>query len=131
MKKTLLILPLTLIMLFVLAVPVLAQGPNGDGSRVLFGQNLTLQAEETIRGDVVVFGGNLNAMEGSTIEGDVVIFGGNATITGSSAWVSSWIKITPDSAIQEPIERSIPPAMITMPAPSAYRPCSPIWRVKF
>jgi len=84
MKKTLLILPLTLIMLFVLAVPVLAQGPNGDGSRVLFGQNLTLQAEETIRGDVVVFGGNLNAMEGSTIEGDVVIFGGNATINGTA-----------------------------------------------
>lgn len=63
-----------------LAAPVLAQEPLGD--QVLFGNNLSLKAEQKVDGDVVIFGGSLDMANSSQVDGDVVIFGGNATING-------------------------------------------------
>ncbi len=81
MKYKFLTITLSVILSLLFATPVLAQGPNGD--QVIFGQNLTLQAEEKIQGDVVIFGGNVTMPVASEIDGDLVIFGGNAEINGT------------------------------------------------
>ncbi len=65
---------------FTLAAPALAQEPLGD--QVLFGSNLSLEAEQKVVGDVVIFGGNFDMAHSSQVDGDVVIFGGNADING-------------------------------------------------
>jgi cytoskeletal protein CcmA (bactofilin family) len=80
MKHKFLALTLMLFLLLALAPPALAQGP--DGGRVIFGNNFTLEAEQTVEGDVVVFGGNVTTEKSSTIEGDLAVFGGNVNING-------------------------------------------------
>jgi hypothetical protein len=49
----------------------------------VFGDNLTLEEDETISGDVVVFGGNVTMKESSRIEGELAVFGGKAKIEGT------------------------------------------------
>jgi hypothetical protein len=81
MKQKLITLTVVLILLLALAPPALAQGP--DGSRVIFGSNFTLEAEQTVDGDVVVFGGNATIEKSGTVEGDMAVFGGNVNIDGT------------------------------------------------
>ena len=81
MKQKFLVIALTLVLLLALAPSALANGPGGG--RVIFGNNLTLKAEETVDGDVVVFGGNVTLEKSSTIKGDLAVFGGNITIDGT------------------------------------------------
>ena len=83
MKQKLLTLSLILLLFLVLAPPALAQGPDGSGSQVIFGNNFTLETEKTVDGDVVVFGGNVTTEKSSTIEGDLAVFGGNVNIDGT------------------------------------------------
>jgi cytoskeletal protein CcmA (bactofilin family) len=64
------------------ATPVHAQeGARGAG-QIVFGRNVSLEAGETVDGDLVLFGGNLTAGADSRILGDAVVFGGNVVIAG-------------------------------------------------
>lgn len=81
MKRKLLIIILSLTLSLIFATPALAQGPAG--AKVVLGDNLVLEGEQTLNRDVVVFGGNVSVDASSTINGDLVIFGGNATINGT------------------------------------------------
>lgn len=71
---------LSIILLVVLAVPVLADGPDGDV--VIFGDNYTLRSGQSIDGDLFVYGGNVDLEEDSEVEGDVIVFGGQVDIRG-------------------------------------------------
>ncbi|MGH2521435.1 MAG: hypothetical protein ACRDH2_02925 [Anaerolineales bacterium] len=66
---------------FMLAGVVYAD--NGDGDKVIFGDNFTLGADETLNGDLVVLGGNVDIEEGATVAGNVVVLGGNVDIAGN------------------------------------------------
>lgn len=57
---------------------VLASGPL-EG-KVIFGQDFTLAAGETLNGDLAVFGGNVSIEEGATVDGSMAVIGGNATV---------------------------------------------------
>jgi hypothetical protein len=81
MKRKIIALFITLMVSLMLATPAFAQGPS-DAGRVVFGEDFTLKAEETINGDLVVFGGNVTTETSSTIDGSLVVFGGNAEING-------------------------------------------------
>jgi hypothetical protein len=86
MKKTNKLFTLML-MLAVLLLPtsaVYARGASGgllDG-RVIFGDNFTLESDDTLTGDLVVFGGNVTVEEDAVIVGDAVVIGGNVTLDG-------------------------------------------------
>ena len=67
-------------LMLVLAPPVLAQG--GQGGRVVFGRNVTVAADEVVRGDLVVFGGDVTLEPGSRVQGDVLAVGGSVRIDG-------------------------------------------------
>lgn len=104
MKRKIMTLAVTLLLLVITATPVLAQEPEegSKGDQVIFGENYTLQAgqrhngslailggnvtleaESTVGGDMFVLGGNLTVEPGSTIEGDLAVFGGNADVDGT------------------------------------------------
>lgn len=83
MKTKLLTILLILMFSLTMATPALAQGPGDGEGRFVFGGNLTLQEEETVKQGVIVFGGNFSMPASSTVEGDVAVFGGNATIDGT------------------------------------------------
>ena len=63
-----------------LALPVFAQGD--DEGKVVFGGTFTLEAGDTLNGDLVVFGGEATLEEDSLVRGDVAILGGTATVGG-------------------------------------------------
>jgi len=74
-------------LLALLLVPtgaVHAQGPNpgGNGGRVIFGSNFTLESGESFNGDLVVFGGNVTIEENAEMNGALVVFGGTAESNG-------------------------------------------------
>lgn len=74
---------LALVLLTIFATPALAfQGTLPDG-QVVFGEDYTLEAGETLDGDLVVFGGNVELVAGSHVNGDVVVWGGNAEVAGT------------------------------------------------
>lgn len=81
MKKKIFIIFATLILSSLFSTPVFAQGPSANG-RVVFGDDFTLKAEETLKGDLVVFGGNVTTEKSSEVNGSLVVFGGNADIQG-------------------------------------------------
>jgi hypothetical protein len=80
MKQIYLSLRLALLLFLLLTLPAFAQEPGGG--RVIFGNNFTLNAEETVGDSLVVFGGNVTTKNSSTIKGDLVVFGGNAEVGG-------------------------------------------------
>jgi hypothetical protein len=87
MKNTikLFTLMLTLALLLLPASAVHADGfTTGllDG-RVIFGDNFTLESDETLTGDLVVFGGNVKIEEDALVQGDMVVIGGNVTLDGT------------------------------------------------
>lgn len=81
MKRKILTLILSLVLLFSFASPAFAQEP--DGAQVVFGENFTLEAEKTLDRDLVVFGGDVTLEKSSQVEGDVVVFGGNVQVDGT------------------------------------------------
>ena len=86
MKTTLKLLTLMLAVAIVL-VPTSAVQARGTSSglldgRVIFGDNFTLEKDDTLTGDLVVFGGNVTVEEDATIQGDTVVIGGNVNMDG-------------------------------------------------
>lgn len=81
MNQKLLTLLLSLVLLLGFAPPALAQG--ADGGQVIFGDNLVVEAGQTLKRDVVVFGGDVTVQATGKIEGDLVVFGGHANIDGT------------------------------------------------
>ncbi len=67
-------------LMLVLAPPVLAQG--GGRGQVVFGRNVTVAADEVVRGDLVVFGGDVTLERGSRVQGDVLAVGGSVRVDG-------------------------------------------------
>lgn len=51
--------------------------------KVVFGGVYTLEAGETLDGDLVVMGGIATLEEGSTVDGDIIVMGGTLQIDGS------------------------------------------------
>jgi len=88
MKKT----TFKLLTLFILVILLLtptssayAQGPNpGDGGRVIFGSNFTLEKGDTFNGDLVVFGGNVTIEEDTSLNGNLVVIGGTIKSNGET-----------------------------------------------
>ncbi len=81
MKRKILTITFSLLLMLTFATPAFAQGPSG--AKVVFGENFTLEAEKTIDDDLVVFGGNVTLKPGSTVNGDLAVFGGNVTVDGT------------------------------------------------
>lgn len=75
--KGILILLLVLILIFPVRV---AQARGLAQGRVIFGENFTLPAGQTLEGDLVVLGGNVTLEKGSIVLGSVALLGGNAEI---------------------------------------------------
>ena len=66
-----------LVLTFVPATTVYAQGPNPDGDgQVIFGSNFTLESGDTFDGDLVVFGGNVTLEDETILNGNLIVFGG-------------------------------------------------------
>jgi cytoskeletal protein CcmA (bactofilin family) len=88
MKK----ITLKLFTLFVLASLLLvpthsayAQGPNpGDGGRVIFGDNFTLEKGDTFNGDLVIVGGNVTIEEDANLNGNLLVIGGTIKSNGET-----------------------------------------------
>jgi lipopolysaccharide export system protein LptA len=71
-----------LALLLLPASPAYAQGSGGDGGRVIFGSNFTLESEEEFNGDLVVFGGNVVIENDAQLNGNLIVFGGTITADG-------------------------------------------------
>jgi hypothetical protein len=88
MKKTVFKFLTFFVLITLLIMPtqaVYAQGPNpGNGGRVIFGDNFTLEKGETFNGDLVVFGGNVTIEEDANLNGNLVVFGGTIKSNGKT-----------------------------------------------
>jgi hypothetical protein len=88
MKKTTFKLLTLFILVTLLLMPTssaYAQGPNpGDGGRVIFGSNFTLEKGDTFNGDLVVFGGNVTLEEDTSLNGNLVVIGGTIKSNGET-----------------------------------------------
>ncbi len=73
---------ITSVLVLALASPVLAHDGEPPG-RIVFGEDFTLEAGESIDGDLVVFGGDVWLEEDSRVEGEMVVWGGDADIAGT------------------------------------------------
>lgn len=80
-RRALAALLLTLALVFVTAVPALAEGDQGGG-RFCFGDNLTLSSGQSVD-SLLAFGCNVSVEQGATVRGDLVEFGGNIAIAGT------------------------------------------------
>ena len=67
-----------LALLLIPASPALAMGPLDGG--VVFGEDFTLEAGDTLDGDLVVFGGDVTIEEGASVNGSLAVFGGDTTL---------------------------------------------------
>lgn len=73
-------------LLFVTATPASAQG-----GQTAFGQPVTIESGETVRGDVVAFGGPVTVERGAEVDGNVIAWGGPVTIAGQvTGDVTAW-----------------------------------------
>jgi hypothetical protein len=79
MKK---IIGISLIVVVAFLIPSAAYAGGLMDSQVVMGGSFTLQAGETLEGDLLVFGGSATLEEGSTVDGDVFVLGGSASIAG-------------------------------------------------
>lgn len=82
MKKSIVTLIILLALVLAPTGAASAQGPDPDGGRVVFGQNLTIESGEIFAGDLVVFGGNVTIEENARLDGNLVVFGGQITSDG-------------------------------------------------
>jgi len=71
-----------LIALFAFPGVALAQAPNNGNDQVVFGGIYTLNAGQTLSGNLVVFGGLATLEKGSVVTGDVALTGGSLNING-------------------------------------------------
>jgi hypothetical protein len=69
-----------LLLSFSLVRPVFAG--EGSGDQIVFGDNFTLEAGETVDGDLVVLAGNVEVEAGAHVTGNVVVMGGNVNLAG-------------------------------------------------
>lgn len=67
------------LMLWAVAMPVLAEG---EGEKVLFGQDFVLEAGDYLNDDLLAWGGTIVLEADSVVKGDVILVGGHATIGG-------------------------------------------------
>jgi len=74
---------LLMAILLAVAPPALAFDGGMPDGQVVFGEDFTLPAGETLEGDLVVFGGDVTLEDGSTVEGDVVVWGGSVEVAGT------------------------------------------------
>jgi len=84
MKRKLLFLAGLILLLFLPAGIVFAQGPvpGSGGGHVFMDENVSLKPGDTFNGALSVFNGNLDVAEGSAVHGDVFVTNGHATIAG-------------------------------------------------
>lgn len=69
-----------LVVIVTLALPVTAFAQETQDGRVVLGGSFTLEAGETMDGDLVVLGGNVTLEETSNLEGSLLIMGGSAVV---------------------------------------------------
>ncbi len=75
-----------LLFMVLLVGPVLADSAantSTDGGTVLIGQDWTLPAGETYRGDVVIISADATVEEGATLVGDLAVISGDANVYGA------------------------------------------------
>ena len=60
----------------------LAQTPNNGTDQMVFGGTYTLNAGQTLTGNLVVFGGLATLEKGSIVNGDVALTGGSLNVSG-------------------------------------------------
>ena len=82
LSKISLILLILLIAMFAFPGAALAQTPNNGNDQVVFGGTYTLNAGQTLAGNLVVFGGLATIEKGSIITGDVALTGGSLNVSG-------------------------------------------------
>ncbi|HID86637.1 MAG TPA: polymer-forming cytoskeletal protein [Anaerolineae bacterium] len=80
MKKTFYAFLIALL-LALSVTPAFAQVEDDEG-RVVFGQDVTIQAGEEVEGDLVVFDGDVVIEEGGKVDGDLVAIGGDVEVAG-------------------------------------------------
>jgi cytoskeletal protein CcmA (bactofilin family) len=61
-----------------------AQARGLSQGRVIFGENFTLSAGQTLEGDLVVLGGNVTIEKDAVVLGSMALFGGNAEIAAGA-----------------------------------------------
>jgi hypothetical protein len=77
------------LLLLLLAIPVFADGSDGDV--VIWGRDYVLEAGQEIKGDLLVYGGNVTLEPKSEVKGDVTVFGGTLTMSGEvKGDVTAW-----------------------------------------
>jgi len=74
------VLAFLLVLLVLPVAPAFADGP--DDGKVVFGGIFTLEAGETLDGDLAVFGGSAVLEAGSRVDGDVAVMGGSLRVAG-------------------------------------------------
>lgn len=73
-----------LVLLALMLVPVSpAYAQSGEPGKIIFGDNYTLAAGQTLEGDLVVFGGNVTIEESAALDGNLVVFGGTISSNGN------------------------------------------------
>ncbi|MBE9524706.1 MAG: polymer-forming cytoskeletal protein [Chloroflexi bacterium] len=80
MKKWNILILAILVISLVWPGTALAKGLFDD--KVIFGGTFTLNADETLNGNLVVFGGTITLEADSTVNGDVVLIGGTVMVNG-------------------------------------------------
>jgi len=74
---------IALLLALLVAIPATPALANGDDEgRVVFGEDVTVEAGEELEGDLVVFGGDVLVKEGGRVDGDAAVIGGNVTVSG-------------------------------------------------
>jgi hypothetical protein len=93
-----------MVLIAALVLPSTAFAAEPNQGHVVMGGNYTLEAGETLDGDLVVFGGNAEIQEDSTVQGSVLLLGGNAdvngTVQGELALVGGNADLGPSAVIQ-------------------------------
>jgi hypothetical protein len=82
LSKISLILLILLVALFAFPGAALAQTPNNGNDQVVFGGTYTLNAGQTLTGNLVVFGGLATLEKGAVVTGDVALTGGSLNVSG-------------------------------------------------
>lgn len=80
--KTKLLAAVGMVVIASLVLPATAFAGELEQGQVVMGGTYTLEAGETLDGDLLVFGGNIVLEAESIVEGNVLLMGGNADIDG-------------------------------------------------
>jgi hypothetical protein len=83
LNKLMFVLLLVVLALSLTAFQQATPAFQAPGDRLVLGDNYTLEAGETLDGNLIVLGGNATLEAGSRVEEDVVIMGGNLLVGGA------------------------------------------------